>query len=149
MLVSYWKVGSVNYDHYKMIISKQSSFLNIFIMIKENNKIKFEESFPRYLNEMKSNGGINFQNTIQQDCNYLLAFMLRHNQNEFMDIIITCPQFNVNKLSIKADGSSFGNECMTNLITKLLENGYYVGLAVKCLKNSWTPKSKKILVVIK
>ena len=127
MLVRTWKCGSVNYDSYKMILSKQSSFLNIFIMIKENNKIKFEENFPLYLNEMISNNGISYQNIIQQDCNYLLAFMLRNNQNEFMDIVINCPQFNVNKLIIESDGSSFDSECMTNLMTKLLENGYYVG----------------------
>ncbi|CAO1407466.1 unnamed protein product [Diamesa serratosioi] len=44
-----------------------------------------------------------------------------------MDIVITCPQFNVNKLNIESDGTSFGNECITQMMAKLLDNGYYVG----------------------
>ncbi|CAO1407474.1 unnamed protein product [Diamesa serratosioi] len=44
-----------------------------------------------------------------------------------MDIVITCPQFDVNKLNIESDGTSFGNECITHMMTKLLDNGYYVG----------------------
>ena len=124
MLVNYWKVDSVNYDHYKMIISKQSSYLNLFIIMKENNKLKFEEAFPRHVNEIKSTNGNDFQNIIQQDCNNLIAFMLKNNQNEFMDIVITCPQYDVNRLNIESDGSSFGNEIIAHLMTKLLENGY-------------------------
>ncbi|CAO1413317.1 unnamed protein product [Diamesa tonsa] len=128
MLVNYWKVESMNYDHYKTIISKQSSFLNLFIIMKENNKVKFEEIFPRYLNEKNSkHNGNDSQNIIQQDCNCLLAFMLRNNQNDFMDIVILCPQFDVNKLTIESDSSFFDNESITHLMTKLLENGYYVG----------------------
>ena len=121
MLVYYWKVESVNFDHYKMIISKQSSYLNLFIILKENNKLKFEETFPQYLNQIKS------KNIIQQDCNNLLAFMLKNNQNELMTVIITCPVFDVNKLIIESVASSFDKESITQLMTKLLENGYYVG----------------------
>ena len=109
MLVTSWKVDSVNYDHYKIIISKLSSFLNLFMIMKENNKLQFEEAFPRYLSEMKSKHGNDLQNIIQQDYNCLISFMLRNNQNDLMDIVITCPQFYVNILKVESDGSSFGN----------------------------------------
>ena len=127
ILVNYWKVDSVNYDHYKMIISKQSSYLNLYIIMKENNKLMFEDTFPRYLNEMRFKYENDFQNIIQQDCNCLLSFMLSNNLNELMDIVITCPQFDVNKLNIETDELSIENHSITNMMTKLLDNGYYVG----------------------
>ena len=127
MLINYWKVNSVNYNHYKMMISKQSSYLNLYISMKDKNKFIFEQTFPRYLIEVKSNNGNEFQNIVQQDCNYLMAYMLRNNLHELMDIIVSCSHFDVNKLNIDSDGSSFCNESITQLMTKLLDNGYYVG----------------------
>lgn len=127
LLLVYLKIYSKGYNHYKIILSDLSPYYKLIFTLKERNEFEFEKLFPEYLEAMKANHGDRYEPKVRKDCNSLLEFALNHSQRRAINIIINCPLIDPNRVSIKVDDSSFNSQNAHYIMSKLLENGYYLG----------------------
>lgn len=128
LLMSYWKIYSREYSHYKTILSNLSPYYKLILTLKERHEFEFEDLFPKYLDAMKvKHGDEDFQRRVQEDCNSLLEFALRHQQRRAINIIINCPLIDPNQVVIKSHDSAFDSNNVHYVMSKLLEKGYYLG----------------------
>ncbi|CRK97404.1 CLUMA_CG010794, isoform A [Clunio marinus] len=127
LLMTYWKIYSKEYNHYKTILSDMSPYYKLILAIKERHEYEFEELFPKYLEKMKEKHGDCYEIKVRKDCNSLLEFALANSQKRAMNIIINCPLIDPNKVSIKCDDSAFDSQNAHYIMSKLLEKGYYLG----------------------
>lgn len=131
LLLTYWKIYSRDYNHYKTILSDLSPFYKLLLTLKERHEYEFEELFPKYLEVMKEKHGDRYENKVRRDCNSLLEFALNHSQRKAINIIINCPLIDANRVSIKSDdSSSFDSQNAHYIMSKLLEKGYFLGYGV-------------------
>lgn len=129
LLMTYWKIYSKDYNHYKTILSELSPLFKLILTLKERREYEFEELFPEYLEATKQKHGDRHELVIQKDCNSMLKFALKHGQRRAINIIINCPLVDPNKVSIITDDSSFDSTTAHYIMSKLLEKGYYLGFA--------------------
>lgn len=128
LLMTYWKTDSEEYDHYKAILSNMSPYYKLILTLKERNEDEFEELFPKYLQTMKEmHGEVRYESFVRNDCNSLLEFALQNSQRRAINIVISCPVIDANKVFIKSDDSSFDSQNAHYIMSKLLEKGYYLG----------------------
>lgn len=127
LLMTYWKIHSKEYNHYKTVLTELSPYYKLILTLKERNEFEFEEFFPRYLETMKQRYGDRYESRVRKDCNSLLEFALNHSQRHAINIIINCPLIDPNRVQIKSNDSSFDSQNAHFIMSKLLENGYYLG----------------------
>lgn len=127
LLMTFWKVHSKEYSHYKTILSDLSPYFKLILTLKERREYEFGELFPNYLEMMKEKHGERFEYRVQKDCNSLLEFALDHGQRKAINTIINCPVVDANKVSIKSNDSKFDSQNAHFIMSKLLEKGYYLG----------------------
>lgn len=127
LLMTYWRINSKDYHHYKTILSDLSPYFKLILSLKEYREYEFVEMFPKYLEAMKEKHGERFESLVRMDCNSLLEFALNHKQKKAINTIISCPLVDPNKVSIKSDGSKFDSINAHYIMSKLLERGYYLG----------------------
>lgn len=122
-LTAYWLIDSQDYDHYKAILSDISPYYRLILTIKENNLSEFEELFPKYLEITEQI----HESIVQGDCNFLLEIALSRGQRKVIDAITDCQVFDANKFLIKSDLSLVESKDTHYLMSRLLQNGYYLG----------------------
>ena len=128
LLMTYWRIYSKEYLHYKQILSQMSPYYKLILTLKERNEYEFENFFPRYLEIMKEISGENhYESLVRQDCNSLLEFALQNSQRKAINIIINCPIIDANRVLIQSDDSSFNSQNAHYIMSKLLEKGYFLG----------------------
>lgn len=127
LLMTYWKINSRDYIHYKTILSDISPYFKLILALKERREYEFEDFFPKYLEMMKELHGERYESKVQSDCNSLLEFALNNGQRKAINIIINNPLIDANKVSIKSDDSSFDSHNAHYIMSKLLEKGFYMG----------------------
>lgn len=127
LLMTYWKINSKEYHHYKTILWDISPYFKLILALKENHENEFVDLFPKYLETMKEKHSERFQNLVQKDCNSLLEFALHNKQKKAINTIINCTLVDPNKVSIKSEGSKFDSLNAHYIMSKLLEKGYYLG----------------------
>jgi hypothetical protein len=127
-LMTYWKIYSKDYNHYKTTLSNLSPYYKLILTLKERHEFEFEDLFPKYLDTMRiKHGEADYQMKVREDCNSLLEFALRHQQRRAINIIVNCPLIDPNQVVIKSHDSSFDSQNVHYVMSKLLEKGYYLG----------------------
>ncbi|KAL7033754.1 hypothetical protein ACKWTF_007711 [Chironomus riparius] len=128
ILLTYWKIFSKEYSHFKAVVSNVSPYYNLFLTLKEGHEFEFDELFPKYLYSLKEKyGKCEIEDIFQQDCNSLLEFALHEGKRRAICTIIDNPAVDPNKVVIKVNESSFDNQNVHFLMSKLLERGFYLG----------------------
>lgn len=128
LLITYWKVYSKEYNHFKQVLSNLLPFYKLLLTLKERHEFEFEDLFPKYLEVMrKKHGEDAYIRKVRDDCNSLLEFALRHQQRRAINIIINCPLIDANQVVIKSHDSSFDSQNVHYVMSKLLEKGFYLG----------------------
>ncbi|XP_070504577.1 uncharacterized protein [Chironomus tepperi] len=129
ILLTYWKIFSKEYSHFKAVFLNISPYYNLFLTLKEGHEFEFEELFPKYLDSIRAKNETSEIEDIffQEDCNSLLEFALQNGQRRAISALIDNPAVDPNKVFIKIDESSFDNQNANFLMSKLLERGYYLG----------------------
>ncbi|CAO1431778.1 unnamed protein product [Diamesa serratosioi] len=124
LIVKFWQLNSTDYKHYAKVLSDQSIYLKLFLTLKEFSQHKFEEVFREYIEEMKVK---NCMKTVQDDCNAILVYAVKSKQKYAIDLITSSSLVDVNKVKINLNGLAGAKDCISYLMMKLLENGYYMG----------------------
>lgn len=128
LLTSHWRVYSKEYNHYKKILSDLSPYYKLFLSLKEHNEVEFEDFFSNYLSLMHTkHGDGTYEAKVREDINSLLEFALRHKQRQALSLMLNCPLIDPNQVVIKSRDSSFDNQHVHYMMSKLLDRGYYLG----------------------
>lgn len=128
LLITYWKVYSKEYNHFKQVLSNLLPYYKLLLTLKERHEFEFEDLFPKYLEIMRAKHGEDaYIRKVREDCNSLLEFALHHQQRRAINIIINCPLIDSNQVVIKSHDSSFDSQNVHYVMSKLLEKGFYLG----------------------
>lgn len=127
LLIPYWRVYSKEYSHYKLILSELSPYFELIMNLKEKREYEFEVFFPTYLQKMEEKHGDSCEPRVQKDCNSLLEFALIHGQRRAINTILNCSLVDANKVSIALSDEKVDSKYAHFIMSKLLENGYYLG----------------------
>jgi hypothetical protein len=128
ILLTYWKIFSKEYSHFKAVFSNISPYYNLFLTLKEGHEFEFEELFLNYLDSLREKHvNDEVDDIFHDDCNSLLEFSLQKGLRRAISAIIDNPAVDPNKVVIKVDESSINNQNAHFLMSKLLERGYYLG----------------------
>lgn len=123
-LTFFWKINSINYDHYKAILCETSVLSRMAIMLKEQkaNTDEFFALVGQYiLNCVKYDGKVDRRKKMNTRVGFLLALAIKYNQKIAMERIINCDVYNIG--------------IVMKLCNELLvPRGNYVNLISICMK---------------
>lgn len=138
ILLSSWRVHSKDYFYYKKLLSDLSPYYKLLLSLKEHNEVEFEDFFPNYINLMRSkHGDDTYETKVREDFNSLLEFALHHKQRRALSLILNCPLTDPNEVIIKSHNSSFDNQHVHYVMSKLLERGFYIGNDNQHVPSDW------------